>query len=370
MMLLTPVLPGCLTQALWQDQVWRSGVPTLVLDVTGEQTVVHEGQLEVFAPRSAAEVQVRFLEGDGGELRLRPDPRDGEASGAAALVRLLSDGRCEVVRPRLVVERRHYFGEGIEEQVELELELQPRAGRLATVIDEGEVPPRVLERLTSAAGSRFAFERFDPAGATLAGQCRHRLAAVDLAALLGVAGPVTVGQVMFCDEEGRPSEPRRAPEMMVESAEPGQVVTKLPEHERIRRDLALLTGQTMWVTAFAFGQRHYLRFEVGELWLVFGCERRGERLVHRSRWRVAAPNAGAQEQLLAVMPGAMVRHELAGWRSEELVFTRVPSDGLPVWMKAIATPFTLAFDILFQGGWRLFLPWHESEDGRRGGLRR
>lgn len=359
--LATSVLPGCLTQALWQDELFRPGVRELTVQLVSEQTVVLDGQLEVRSPHPGAEPQLQFRGGgDGDPAPLRPDARDGVAAGAAPIVWLLASDSCDITGSRLLVERQKLLGEGFAQQADLELELRPRAARLGAEVAASEVPPRVRERL-DADVSRFAFELADFGRVTLAGQCRQRLTAVDLAALLHSSGPVTVDRVAFCDEEGRPSEPRRPPVATDLQSDEGQWITEIAEDEQLERDLAVLTGQTMWAVVHCGGQRRYLRFAAGELWLVCAGERRGDRLVHRSRWRSASPLPAGQGQLLAVLPCTTVRHEVFLSRSEESFWGRVPSDGLPAWEKALLTPFTLAVDIVFQAAWRYFLPWRQYD---------
>ena len=302
-LLATALLPGCLTQALWTDELVRPGVPEYHVERIAEHTTARDGQVEVLMPRPGADSRLRFRSwAHEAPVILEPDAHDGEVGSTAALTSLLASDSCDVVGTRLLLERNHCLGEGVAELAEFELELWPRPGRIVAEVEAAGLPG-AMRRLLDAPPPRFAFAAEPAAQPSLAEQCRRRLGLLDLATLLGVAGPVTVEQVVFCDEEGRITEPRR-PQVVTDIAdERGARVAELTEKERFERDFAVLTDQTMWATVYGGGRRRFLRCDAGELWMVCGAELRGDRLVHRSRWRTAAELPGATPQMLAVLPG-------------------------------------------------------------------
>lgn len=324
------LLPGCATSA-----VWNRGRPELVRVV--DETTRSEVGLVLFA--GAGSVQVRRADDPVANWSLKGGRGSDEA------VALLADQGLLAVRLASVEARRVYEAEDVvDDGAELTLEGTFVGDRIATPVDERDLPPAVREILDRARWNAYTESPAQRALPPLQRTCLQRLAAVDLAHVLGrPRGSLQIASWVFVDTAGRPRF-EDDPQAVREWELPAEVAGQL----RALGDGALLVR-----TVDGRRERTVWRLRADRIWLVGGCEPIAGGFRHRSQWRLQpAPATG--ETVLADVPAVLFVHE-------------VRSQWLGPWQHALLrrlllTPFAVLVDCTVLLPVNLWEAWLAGDD--------
>jgi hypothetical protein len=325
------VLPGCATSA-----VWNRGRPELV-------RVVDERQ------RTAAELGF-CTDADSVLLRRADDPAGAwvlqPARGGDEVLAIFADRDLFAADRASVEARRVYEVEEVRDDgAELVLDGVFDGGRVAALVEERELAPAVRMILDRPRWNPYTETPEQRALPPLQRSCLQRLAAIDLAHVLGrPRGSLQIASWVFVDAADRPrfEDDRLAAREFDPPAQVG---------ERLR---ALGDGALLVRTVDADRRRAVWRLRADRIWLVGGCETTAAGFRHRSQWRLqpaATPPGGA---LLATVPATVLVHE-------------VRSQWLGPWQHALLrrlllTPFAVLADCTVLLPVNLWEAWLAGDD--------
>lgn len=306
------LLPGCLTQALWEVDTEVMTTPQLVAAHTDRS----EGTLD----HTDTAVVWRGL--DGGEVWARPQGQDAELVMAA----LSHPQFCEVHEAQLDWSRVTCDAEVLEESSHLGLILRLRRAEIAEAVSPLDLTPAALAHLNGGSS-------VDEHVPLVFRQAAFQLSAIDVNWLVARQGALKIGAMVYVDAAG---EPMFLGEMTgYKGIARPNLMERLDELARARL-LVRLDGGAAPVL---------MQLRSDRLWLLSMLRVVGGRAVLRAPVALLTGESGNPAIGSQNVPATYVQKVTRYQR------TSAEHESMSIWAKVALTPFALAVDLVLGIAW-------------------